>query len=790
MVRACSLRALAAAVVALTALPGAVDAQVSLPPLPAAGGGVTDRLSPEDVERANQRRLREQVVSRLRELQARGEYTEMLRLIQEAEKTLPNDMVLKQYGYMAQMGLESVAQSDRPLVSPNSPALRRTDGTAPSGLPAALPGAGTAGTGLSGTGMTGTAMPGTGLPPLPDTGNAAPSQSLPGLPPLPPAGNQSSAGDPSSSLPPLPTGLPQLPTGGEAAPAPPPSGETPSEADAASGDAQVTRELPADESAAGQESPVRSSRLIRNGAKVLLLCVGGLLVFLFRRRKESKAGRTAAAGRAAAGAAVPPPIPGRASSPGFSMRDALTEVDVSEEEVARDIAQNIGTRSAVPAVGTMPTFDMFIPEGRDAPTGFHENIPTMVEEEQNTLQDQPTIQDQPTLQEGPGYSLDPSETVPSSFSFLEEAKGAAPAVPPAPVADLKPAGGAPGLVSFADLGISFADDEPPASPVAPPPSKPATAPEPAAPAFVPPDLPPLDLGSLSQPAADKKGEAPVSSEPTPVPSLPGLPKGDEPIRLDDLNFFAPGSETATVSPSSAAPAASSADDMSATIDLSELLFGKLDPPSGASDAAAGPSDATRTSVPAGSPSARPASDETLNLSQSDRISLDLPADKSPAKASDETTIADLQNQETVQIPVLNEKLPPRVGEGHPDDSLAATVALNDPNAETMASTTLPASSGAPAAPGADKTASMAAPPRAEEQSYYASAPGTGGSMDERTERMFREQCERAEKALSEKNWEQAVRYLSVAAAIRPEDAEVTQKLRHAREQKRRQEASV
>jgi Flp pilus assembly protein TadD len=60
-------------------------------------------------------------------------------------------------------------------------------------------------------------------------------------------------------------------------------------------------------------------------------------------------------------------------------------------------------------------------------------------------------------------------------------------------------------------------------------------------------------------------------------------------------------------------------------------------------------------------------------------------------------------------------------------------------------------------------------------------------LDERSERMFREQWERGLRAFEEGNYKQAVHFLSIAAAIHPENQEIREKLREARERKRQQD---
>lgn len=79
---------------------------------------------------------------------------------------------------------------------------------------------------------------------------------------------------------------------------------------------------------------------------------------------------------------------------------------------------------------------------------------------------------------------------------------------------------------------------------------------------------------------------------------------------------------------------------------------------------------------------------------------------------------------------------------------------------------------------------------AGQESVYAASPGKGAQLDERSEKMFREQYDRATKALNEKNWRQAVHYLSIAAAIHPENEKVREQLKEARAEKRKQEAGV
>jgi hypothetical protein len=56
--------------------------------------------------------------------------------------------------------------------------------------------------------------------------------------------------------------------------------------------------------------------------------------------------------------------------------------------------------------------------------------------------------------------------------------------------------------------------------------------------------------------------------------------------------------------------------------------------------------------------------------------------------------------------------------------------------------------------------------------------------------MFREQYERGMRAMTDKNWKQAVHFLSIAAAIHPDSTEVRGKLREARDAKRKNQVET
>ncbi len=80
------------------------------------------------------------------------------------------------------------------------------------------------------------------------------------------------------------------------------------------------------------------------------------------------------------------------------------------------------------------------------------------------------------------------------------------------------------------------------------------------------------------------------------------------------------------------------------------------------------------------------------------------------------------------------------------------------------------------------------PPMPAGDTFYHSG-GTPGTSDERSEKMFREQLDKGLKAVGERDWRQAVHYLSIAAAIHPEDEAVRTHLRNARDEKKRSEGA-
>lgn|GEM_PF-6518946 len=88
----------------------------------------------------------------------------------------------------------------------------------------------------------------------------------------------------------------------------------------------------------------------------------------------------------------------------------------------------------------------------------------------------------------------------------------------------------------------------------------------------------------------------------------------------------------------------------------------------------------------------------------------------------------------------------------------------------------------------DMPAAVEPPPMPAGDNFYHSG-GAPGTPDERSEKMFREQLDKGLKAVGDRDWRQAVHYLSIAAAIHPEDEAVRNHLRNARDEKKRSEGA-
>jgi hypothetical protein len=298
-------------------------------------------------------------------------------------------------------------------------------------------------------------------------------------------------------------------------------------------------------------------------------------------------------------------------------------------------------------------------------------------------------------------------------------------------------------VSFEDLGINFGPSEP--------------APAPPAPAAAPAEPPVAAAPTSPAPAPE--------ITPAPAPAAP-KPAGDISIRLDDLTVATPPKVAPAVAPPSKPLSTEGA------IDLQQVLFGKSpEAPSVAPSAAA-----QALNTPAPSQEEKPPVQLSLDDFGSGPAAAPTPA--APAKAAppqDDTYGAygdTFHSQDTIGLGGDTQT--------HSGDALNIDGTVGFGSAKSQA----------PIDPAlaATKTSSQ---PSATPESYYGATPKGGASqLDERSEKMFREQYDRAQKAMNDRNWRQAVHYLSIAAAIHPDNEQVREQLKQARAEKRKQEAGV
>lgn len=188
-------------------------------------------------------------------------------------------------------------------------------------------------------------------------------------------------------------------------------------------------------------------------------------------------------------------------------------------------------------------------------------------------------------------------------------------------------------------------------------------------------------------------------------------------------------------------------------------------------------DATETKIPA-APAPPPQPVATIQLSDDTRLPLGAPA------AADET----LHGQETIRL-APSELPPPPTREAlvRMDNALSETQPMSGPGPSPAEDITrsVPPVSNRSETPLPDNMT-----PLPDVESFYVSTGSGDKNVDERSERMFRDQCVRAKEAMTKRNFKQAVHYLSIAAAIHPEDEEVRGLLREAREAKRKQDAGA
>lgn len=190
-----------------------------------------------------------------------------------------------------------------------------------------------------------------------------------------------------------------------------------------------------------------------------------------------------------------------------------------------------------------------------------------------------------------------------------------------------------------------------------------------------------------------------------------------------------------------------------------------------------------------------------------------PTSASPAadnSASDTVNIDDLlssmfksvdtksEPEETVVIPPSPAPSQPAPAEEKSADPFASLFAGMDAPSETPTP-----SSPEPAKPAAKSLDELmaetigipmeaptpASPAPVAENTAHLTPPATE-SIDERSARMFNEQMVKARTAVEEKNWKQAVHFLSIAAALQPGDEEAQSLLKQARHEKKLSEESV
>jgi hypothetical protein len=159
-------------------------------------------------------------------------------------------------------------------------------------------------------------------------------------------------------------------------------------------------------------------------------------------------------------------------------------------------------------------------------------------------------------------------------------------------------------------------------------------------------------------------------------------------------------------------------------------------------------------------------------------------------------------EETVELPP-RQPVPPVESE-EKDLTISFDELFGSTSPSQPAVTAARAPEPAPAVPQSDQSiedalaATLGAMQEQEPNAAPAPSAGSGASatpagtesLDERTERMFHDQMEKARAAMAEKNWRQAVHVLSIASALHPENEEAKQMLREARTEKRKSEESV
>lgn len=706
------------------------------------------KLSEEEMARRTRKQNLDNAMSKVRESYAKGDYQATLDAVAEASKIDPAHPSIKLYERMAKEKIEAQKSPPPqklpppPSTTPAEQAGAPTDadsgdqGSGLSGMKGFIRGLGYVSTTASATAQTAPLASGNSTP-----GTAQPASS-PGVSLVPPAKSPS--------------------TGNSAA----------AQFDAAASSAN--------------ESKKKQKILLGAIAAVLVL---GAVALQFWPKKRKGGVDEDASGEAPVSAAQ------------SSLVDDDIIVPVNEEEIAANIARQGGARGGS-ALSAPPDFGIFVAPSDDAsqPGIYSENMPTLMDEHEHEKHAREHVEEEevasggapqgfdmlpdlsdaePAKPAGNGKEPAQQEKVPEDHEGIgvirlgeSDYHPGTPAAPPTPVQPATPAAEIPAskpkaamdTVSFEDLGIVLAPDKAPAPPATAPP-KLATAPPPS-PQSQQTAISQSDAGLIQPPPVPAIPTANVDTETfAPVrdsQSTPEKKKSDDVvIRLDSVSTQAPTVERpkrpdavapikidlGDMPPRKSTPEQPAAEKAEETITLAKI--GKESQPQGAPD----DSVISRTGGYTGYES------DTAVVSMQDLAS--------------ET----FHGQDTLALPEAAD--------------LARVHALDVRQGPPLDATKTSGGGSSPAAAGQSEqgeTKSIQTPIIPAATDFYGAT--TPGNLDERSERMFREQYDRAMKAYQKKDWKQAVHYFSIAAAIHPEDEDLRLKLRESRDRRRREEVSA
>jgi hypothetical protein len=459
---------------------------------------------------------------------------------------------------------------------------------------------------------------------------------------------------------------------------------------------------------------------------------------------------------------------------GLMMPNPLTgEQNLSPQDIAANIEKSVGSGSGSEPP---PTFDIFIPDQGDqdkAPSGEFDNLPTVIESTSDEVHlepgaDHPEARTDSTKNASGADQLVGLDFAPIELSSPEKSE---PAEKPAKAEQEKPKPGtSTDTVSFEDLGIFIEGASPDKT-------EKSTAAEPAS------------SGSSAAPAATQK-DLPKA----PAPQAQQKPGAEEPIRLDSFDFelSEPGSAplerpkpaaaenvkpAVAAKPESVEKPAPEAKPVAVTkqegfIALDDLLQQTLQSKAASPKANASPAQAAEQS---GTPEV-----DTVFIKPPTEKSDNGAGEKEPEDRTYGFSADTLHSQDTVRMmPAID------AADASPDDALAETKVLPSISSLNVpANAPVAAMAGAAAASSASESKQDGGP-----DTFYTATPPHGtAALDERSERMFREQYDRGIKAFEQKNWKQAVHYFSISAAIQPDNEDVRTRLRDARDLKRQEES--